>query len=269
MCRLRSADGNTVTDNVTITVIAATIVAISGVAEIDDIGIEIGTAYTATLPEATGGVMLTYTATDTGANRTFPRSFLMMAHLPSLASYVVMVEWDGDKRFGHANADIFPDVDRQSAMRASRGRNYGSQIYGRSIAGTLETRLLNYHGRYDKDSTTSPLAGLIVPRRRIIWAAAAGSVVYRLWTGFLARIDKIDKTGGDDIIALLTRDDDTSIPYAASTTTGDTADAIVKTGNVDDDDLDDLEGSTTLTHFCQGKASTWRQLQAAEEAEGG
>ena len=297
-------DGNVVTDSVTITVAGVNFV------EVDDIGVEVGDSHASTLPVATdgngpytyavtnlpagamfnastralswsptapGGRMVTYTATDTDTGHTFSRSFLMMAHLPSLASYVVLVDWNGDKRFAHANADIFPDVDRQSALRVKRGRNYGSQVYGRSVSGTLEAQLLNYHGRYDKDSSTSPLADLIVPRRRIVWAAAADSVVYRLWEGFLDRIDKQDRTGGDDmakltgydIIALLTRDDDTSIPYTASTTTGAAADAIVEAGDVDSDDLGSFDGSTALRHFYQGKSSSWRQLQAVEEAEGG
>ena len=301
---LNDEDGNTVTRSVVITVQRVVFDAI------DDIGIEVGNSHSGALPaardgqgpytyavtnlpggatfsastrtlawtpNAPGGRMVTYTATDTGSGQTFSRSFLLMAHLPGLASYVVLVDWEGDKRFGHQNADIFPDVDRNSALRVKRGRNYASQVYGRSISGTLETRLLNFHGRYDKDSSTSPLANLIVPRRRIVWAAAADSVVYRLWEGFLDRIEKIDKTGGDDmarlvgydIIALLTRDDDTSIPYTASTTTGAAADAIVEAGDVDEDDLGDFDGSTTLTHFYQGKSSSWRQLQAVEEAEGG
>ena len=297
-------EGNVVTDSVTITVDGVNFV------EVDDIGVEVGDSHASTLPVATdgngpytyavtnlpanatfnastralswmptapGGRMVTYTATDTDTGHTFSRSFLMMAHLPSLASYVVLVDWNGDKRFSHANADIFPDVDRQSALRVKRGRNYGSQVYGRSVSGTLEAQLLNYHGRYDRDSTTSPLAGLIVPRRRIVWAAAADGVVYRLWEGFLDRVDKQDRTGGDDmakltgfdIIVLLTQDDDASIPYTASTTTGAAADAIVEAGDVDSDDLGSFDGSTALTHFYQGKSSSWRQLQAVEEAEGG
>ena len=146
-------DGNSVTDSVTITVAGVNFV------EVDDIGVEVGDSHASTLPVATdgngpytyavtnlpagamfnastralswsptapGGRMVTYTATDTDTGHTFSRSFLMMAHLPSLASYVVLVDWNGDKRFAHANADIFPDVDRQSALRVKRGRNYGS-----------------------------------------------------------------------------------------------------------------------------------------------
>ena len=297
-------DGNSVTASVVITVQHITL------DEIDDIGIEIGGSHSSVLPEAMdgpgpfiyavtnlpagatftkatrtlawtpnapGGTMVTYTATDTSTGLTASRSFLMMAHLPTLASYVVLVDWDGDKGFAHDNADIFPDVDKRSALRVKRGRNYGSQVYGRSVSGTLETRLVNYHGRYDKDSSTSVLAGLIVPRRRIIWAAAADSVVYRLWAGFLDRIDKLDKQGGDDmarltgsdIIQILVQGNDTSIPYTASTTTGAAAESIVEDGEIDDDDIGDLLGSTTLTNFYQDRASPWRQLRAVEEAEGG
>ena len=301
---VQDEDGNVVTDTVTISVFGVAI------AEINDIGLEIGNSHNSVLPEATGGIgpydyevtnlptgatftestrtlawtpsasggyMVTYTATDTDNGLSASRSFLLMAHLPGIASYVVLIDWDGDRLFAHDNADIFPDVDMRSGLRVKRGRNYGSQVYGRSVSGTFETRLVNYHGRYDKDSSTSVLAGLIVPRRRIIWAAAADSVVYRLWAGFLDDIAKIDKQGGDDIarltgtdiIALLVRDDDASIPYTASTTTGPAAEGIVEQSGIDDDDVGDLLGSTVLAHFYQDKASPWRQLRAVEEAEGG
>ena len=208
-------------------------------------------------PNAPGGTMVTYTATDTTTGLTASRSFLMMAHLPSLASYVVLVDWDGDRLFAHDNADIFPDVDMRSGLRVKRGRNYGSQVYGRSVSGTLETRLINWHGRYDKDSSTSVLAGLIVPRRRIIWATAADSVVYRLWAGFLDDVDKIDKQGGDDmarltgtdIIKILVQGDDASIPYTATTTTAAAAESIVDDSGIAADDVGDLLGSTTLAQF--------------------
>ena len=39
-------------------------------------------------------------------------------------------------------------------MRTSRGRNYASMIYGRSMAGTLEATLVNFDGDYDRFATS-------------------------------------------------------------------------------------------------------------------
>ena len=75
-------------------------------------------------------------------------------------------------------------------MRTRRGRNYASMIYGRTVAGTLEATLVNYAGQYDRFASNSDLACIILPRRRLIFVMAWEDATYRLWTGFLDKVDK-------------------------------------------------------------------------------
>ena len=63
--------------------------------------------------------------------------------------------------YNHAEADIYRDADGD--VTAGAGRNYTSQLYGRSIAGKLTMKLYNADAKYSFFNTNSSLYTLIRP----------------------------------------------------------------------------------------------------------
>lgn len=97
--------------------------------------------------------------------------------------FKVEVDWNGDDTFtdGDISADVFGEV------QTIRGRDYASQLTGRSVAGGLSLMLRNDDGRYSSFNTASPLYGLLLPNRKVrAWALTPYAVV--LWTGYLDSI---------------------------------------------------------------------------------
>ena len=61
------------------------------------------------------------------------------------ADIKVLVDWNNDGNYAHAQSDITDDVINVSW---SRGRNYASQLSGNSVAGNLSATLYNTSGKY-------------------------------------------------------------------------------------------------------------------------
>ena len=111
-----------------------------------------------------------------------------------MAKYTVLVDWDNDGDFTDANDDITSDV---LSLTWERGRDYASQLTGRSIAGKLTATLVNTGGKYSPSNTSSALTGQIFPGRSIKLQAGDGSFPYTFpiafndgvrWQGKLDRI---------------------------------------------------------------------------------
>lgn len=88
------------------------------------------------------------------------------------------VDWLGTGYFEGLNTDLI-------SADTSRGRDYASQLTGRSSAGQCSLVLRNIDGKYSSFNTASPLFGLIKPRRRVR-ISFESSVI---WAGFLDRIE--------------------------------------------------------------------------------
>src|SRR4051794_22225875 len=96
--------------------------------------------------------------------------------------FKVEVDWNGDGLFANAYSDISSSV--VDAVQTVRGRDYASQLTGRSVAGSLQATLRNDTGRYSSFNAASPLYGSILPAREVrAWALTPYTEV--LWTGFL------------------------------------------------------------------------------------
>ena len=86
--------------------------------------------------------------------------------MTQLGDYLLEVDWDGDGLFANTYSNVSGDL--IPPIITSRGRDYGSMVYGRSIAGTLSNRLRNTDGnRYDRFNNYSPLHELVVPGRQV------------------------------------------------------------------------------------------------------
>ena len=79
-------------------------------------------------------------------------------------SYALLVDWNDDGDFTDSNDDITSDV---LSVSWERGRDYASQLQGRSKAGKLTATLINTGGKYSPSNTSSALTGTILPGRSI------------------------------------------------------------------------------------------------------
>ena len=220
-----------------------------------------------------GAWMVTYTITGGGGAKTVDR-FLLAVHPAGQPQYALLVDWDGDKSFSHPLTDAFGDLTK-GGVRTTRGRNYASMIYGRSVAGTLEATLVNFDGDYDRFAT-SDLSGLLLPRRRIIFVLAADNVAYRLWTGFLDDAEKVERRGGDDVVRVRATDiigdlarADAGVAYMATTTVPDAVRAVLDAAGIDDDDRGDIAGTTQIEDYFAPDAKALLHLRHLEETEAG
>jgi hypothetical protein len=112
----------------------------------------------------------------------------------SEAVYKILVDWNGDGDFVDANEDITDDV---MSLEMNRGRDYASQLTGRSTAGSMTATLENSSGKYNSFNTSSAIFGSILPGRAVQVRTDGGQFPYTfphffgstLWTGFLDKIE--------------------------------------------------------------------------------
>ena len=118
-----------------------------------------------------------------------------------LQRYVLEIDWDGDGNFANAHADVYPDL---LSCIARRGRDYGSMLYGKSIAGILRATLRNDDHKYSRFNALSPLHNLVTPGRKVrLRIAPPGDSAYTtIWGGTLFEIDPQPRTGGNDEVKL-------------------------------------------------------------------
>ena len=79
-------------------------------------------------------------------------------------SYTLLVDWNNDGDFSDANEDVTSEV---LNLSWERGRDYASQLQGKSISGKLTATLVNTGGKYSPSNTSSALTGNILPARTV------------------------------------------------------------------------------------------------------
>ena len=107
--------------------------------------------------------------------------------------FTVEVDWNNSGLFAAAGEDV---TDRVLSLEWGRGRDYASQLTGRSKAGFARIRLDNRSGDYSSFNAASPLAGNILPGRAVRISGSSGSFPYTfpisfvqtVWTGWLVRL---------------------------------------------------------------------------------
>jgi len=114
-----------------------------------------------------------------------------------MASETILLEidWDNDGTFGHASSDISADV--LEIPNYDYGRDFASQLYGRSTAGSMTVVLMNDDAKYTEANTGSPIFGKILPNRRVRLKSSTnggGSTVQ--WHGYLDDIIAVPGMGG-------------------------------------------------------------------------
>lgn len=112
-----------------------------------------------------------------------------------LPSHTLLVDWNGDGTFTGTSENISAltfDVE------CSRGRDYASQIQGKSIAGMLSAQINNQSKDYSSFNLSSPLVGSILPGR-LVQLQESGT---NLWTGYLKSINPSPQIKGINTVTL-------------------------------------------------------------------
>ena len=194
----------------------------------------------------------------------------------AIAEYRLEVDWDGDLTFGNSEADVYPRV--SGAVKAKRGRNFTSELYGRATAGVLSFTLYNDDNKFDRLNTNSPLYGLVVAGRAIRLNMRVSPVdpYVTIWGGFLDDPKGQPRRGGNDLLKMQAR----GLFVRLTQTRADTpVESAISTGNAvsrlfDASDLDaSLKGSVSTSGVSLerwwGDGFAMAGLESLEETEGG
>jgi len=198
------------------------------------------------------------------------------------SSYRVLVDWNNDGDYDDTYDDITSDV---LSLQWRRGRDYASQLTGRSSAGKLQATLINTDGKYSPSNTSSVLTGSILPGRAVRLNSGSGEFPYDFplvfdsnpqFIGFLEEIVPDPSAKGIKTVKLTAYGAlgylNDFAPSLATQTTRRTDQAI---GDILDDvgwgagDRDLATGQTTMTRFWVDNMKTIKALRIVEETEAG
>ena len=192
--------------------------------------------------------------------------------IPSgIAKYNVFVDWNNDGDFTDANEDISADV---LGFTTKSGRNFASQLTGRSVAGTLEITVRNETGKYSPFNTSSTYSGQLLPNRKI-QVGSYYPTVQPLFTGFIENIQPNVGRGRIHTATItatgaLRKLSQTNIrvPMSTSTATGTAIGAVLDAASWPSSDRSIDTGETTISrYFFSGKAL--KGLREIESTESG
>ena len=179
--------------------------------------------------------------------------------------YRFRVDWDGDGTFGHAQADITQKVWQ---LRSRYGKDKASTLNGRAVAGTLSATLYNPSGLFSGFNTSSPISGLIKPRRKVQlqMKVAAPDAWTDLWTGWLITIVPENpikelpraKLSAHGSLALLNADDARVSPKT-SILTGTAYGQVLDAASWPAGDRDVDAGQTTMVRWWANSKSLFAQ----------
>lgn len=161
------------------------------------------------------------------------------------------------------------------SLKWNYGRDYPSQLIGKSIAGKLDAQLWNDDGRFSSFKTDSPLYGMIFPGLGIRLVMEFESELYTMWRGVLDNLipNTIHSRPGAALHAL-------GVLYAVNQTNLHIQiQKDVTTGLAVTEILDEIRwpgsrreidtGETTLTRWWTGGIKALTGLRDLESTEGG
>jgi hypothetical protein len=106
------------------------------------------------------------------------------------------VDWNNDGDFSDTGENI---TSRTMKVEFTRGNDYASQLVGKVVSGVLNAEINNTSGDYSTFNTSSPLAGNLVPGRKVKLTGNDGSTTRTLWTGFIDSIQPIPSVNGANL----------------------------------------------------------------------
>ena len=146
----------------------------------------------------------------------------------SLATYTLLVDWSENGDFLGTGEDVTPRL--MFPLTWGRGRDYASQLTGRSTAGQLIAILDNTSGDYSSFNKSSPIAGLILPGRKV-QLKIDGNFQF---VGFLDTVDPVSSADERNVAILVAHgvlsylnEEDIQLAMATSKATGDAIDDVL------------------------------------------
>ena len=192
------------------------------------------------------------------------------------ANYYLEIDWDGDGFFSNPDVDVSIDLS-DTTIKTTRGRDFASMVYGRSVAGKLSCRLKDFENKYARFNNASPLFGLVVPQREIkLFMETSVLGKQEIWSGYLDRPKRQKKRGGQtwleiyalDILSKLVAEE-VSVPVSRMTTTSEAMVAILDEASISNDKRGTIAGSTIMAIHWSLSQAALRAAREIEETEGG
>lgn len=202
----------------------------------------------------------------------YPRKVSNIADTGSTFGYVLEVDWNNNGKF---EPDLEDVTAYTMAVSTYRGRNYASQLTGRSQAGVLRATLKNEDGRFSSFLASGPLYNHILPGRKVRLRTKFPQ--YVLWTGYLDRIEPSVGKGhfvsatlyaSGAFIKLSGQNNRVSPPAMENTRTGEITHAILDTAGWDSSRVIDAGNVEVLRWFVDDKDAL-QVLQENENTEQG
>ena len=199
------------------------------------------------------------------------------------SDYTLCVDWNGDGDFGDTGELI---TDRVMFLEFSRGKNFPSQLTGRSIAGSLRAVLNNQSNDYSPFNTSSGLSGNLIPGRKVqVQVARAEEFPYTfpftfpgspLWTGYISSITPevvvnnvktvtLQAVGGLAVIARK----ESQIAAQSDKRIDELIGVILDDAGWAADDRDLSTAKTTVTKYWRNGGDSMSALRELEESEPG
>ena len=198
------------------------------------------------------------------------------------ATWQVLVDWNNDGDYSDTGEDV---TTRTLEMEWRRGRDTSSQLTGRSVAGRLKLVLNNESGDYSSFNTSSPLAGNLLPGRKVRINAGSGSFPYTFpivfndkaqWVGFIERIIPIVQADGPNLAEIeavgplgFVNQKDVSLAMATNELTGTAIGRVLDEIGWASADRTLDAGKTTMNRFWTDKVKGLTALRKVEETDSG
>ena len=190
-----------------------------------------------------------------------------------MPAYELAVDWNNDGDFSDVEDDISADMQR---VEFRRGRDYASQLTGKTVSGMLRARLNNLDGKYSSFNAASPIFGDAKPGRPVRFRAGTGaSADTTLWQGHLLRLIPMPSRRGNYAIleavgplGFVNRREvriAMSTSLATGTAIGDILDSIAWPAGLRTIDA----GQTTMERFWINQQKTISALRKVEDTESG
>ena len=125
-----------------------------------------------------------------------------------IGKYAVEADWSGDGRYSHGSSDLYSRLIKKE-IKTDRGRNYASQVFGRTVAGGMNLTLRDEDGLYDSLDVNSPLYRVGIEGTSVrlrMNDIDDSSVWHNLWSGKIDNSDPKQKRGGQDEMVFSCKD---------------------------------------------------------------
>ena len=172
------------------------------------------------------------------------------------------------------------------SVETERGRDFPSQLTGKSIAGRLVAAVNNQSGDYSPFNASGGLYGNLLPGRKVQLISEYDSgFTYTfpfaftntpLWTGYVESIDPDVRVGNAKIAMIraigplgLVNQREVRIAGQANKRTDELISTILQDANWDSDDLDLETGQTTVTKYWTTQINALKAIREIEETEPG